>query len=1127
MDGVTDGTARPDETSLVARAEQLAASLLEEAERRRSGHERRQSARLTRILADPEGRTLILALTDEVLRIRDRRRAARLLADLVKAAGGASALGPLDRLSLRSGGFLAPVLPGVVVPMARYRVRAEMGGVILPAGEAQLSKHAARRRAQGMRLNVNVLGEAILGDDEAERRLERIMATLDRPAVDYVSVKVSSICAQIDVLRFDYEVERIAERLRRLFDKARSFDPPKFVNLDMEEFRDLELTLSVFKKVLDEGAYQELPAGIVLQAYLPDSLPALEDLCRWTRLRHERTGGWIKVRLVKGANLAMEHVEAEIRGWPAAPFLSKEETDAQFKRLLDVALDPANADALRVGVASHNLFELAWAATVAERGGQSDRVEFEMLEGMTPATAQAVASRFGGLRLYAPIVEPTELESAIAYLVRRLDENSAPQNFLAHQFALTVGSLLWQEEAARFRAAVSDRWHRPTATRRTQHRGVEEPAGLGTGFDNEPDTDFVVPANRRWVEHHLEALAKEGWPDYGPVIDGWEPQGTPGEAGIDPGRPDTPLYRWMSADSAGVEAAVMAAKLGRTAWAATSPDERRAVLLGAAESLVASRGRLLAVMAHDAGKTVREGDPEVSEAVDFARYYAQMVPGDPGFRPLGTVVVASPWNFPLSIPAGGVLGALAAGNAVILKPSSDTVAVAGELVRALWEGGVPRSVLHFVPSRDRQAGRRLITHPDVDAVVLTGSFDTARMFLGWRPTLRLHAETSGKNAIVITATADIDEAIADLVRSAFGHAGQKCSAASLGIVEASVYDDERFRRRLADAVRTLRTGPGWDLSTSMGPLIRPPDETLHKAFTELGPGEEWLVEPQSLDEQRYLWRPGVRLGVRPGSWYHHTECFGPVLGLMRAKDLDEAIAWQNGTPFGLTAGIHALDPAEIVRWRDQVEAGNLYVNRGITGAIVRRQAFGGWKRSSVGPGAKAGGPNYVASLGWWASAGDEDRSAYRAGCARAWREMSEALDESGLVAESNVFRYRALRTVAVCRGQSVADASVELALVAADVSATEATVLAPDELVAHMAAGRRFDKVRLLGDVDDRVRLAAIDAALWVDDTPVARDPAREMLRWAREQAVSESRHRHGNVTPRRPGLAGRPVAGP
>ncbi|MGH9114207.1 MAG: aldehyde dehydrogenase family protein, partial [Acidimicrobiales bacterium] len=509
-------------------------------------------------------------------------------------------------------------------------------------------------------------------------------------------------------------------------------------------------------------------------------------------------------------------------------------------------------------------------------------------------------------------------------------------------------------------------------------------------------------------------------------------------------------------------------------------------------------------------------------------YYAEHVPEE-GFRPHGTVVVASPWNFPLSIPAGGVLAALAAGNAVILKPAPEAIAVAAEMARALWAGGVPAPALQFLPCVDGDASRLLITHPGVDSVVLTGSWDTARMFLGWRPALRLHAETSGKNAIVVTATADLDEAIADMVHSAFGHAGQKCSAASLAILESPVHDDPRFLGRLADAVRSLRCGPAWDPTTTMGPLIRPPEGPLLEALTTLSPGESWLVEPAPLDGHRHLWSPGVKIGVRPGSAFHLTECFGPVLGIMRAADLDQAIALQNQPAHGLTAGLHALDPAEIETWRDRVEAGNLYVNRGITGAVVQRQPFGGWKRSVVGPGAKAGGPNYVASLGEleaYRDAGEEEvPAAYERACRAEWERVRAPVDPTGLAAESNAFRYRRLRKVLLCSGDGCGAGSVECALAAARAVGVAVEAVDEKSLRRRLAGTGRVDKVRFLGAVEDRTRLAAIDAGLWADDTPVAADPRREVLRWAREQAVSESRHRHGNVTGRRPGLAGWPPA--
>ena len=833
----------------------------------------------------------------------------------------------------------------------------------------------------------------------------------------------------------------------------------------------------------------------------------------------------MKVRLVKGANLAMERVDAEIHGWPTAPFPTKAETDANYKRMLDVLLDPVNDGALRAGIASHNAFEVAWAITQAEARQAGDRVEIEMLEGMAPALAEVTAARLGGLLLYAPIVARGDIEAAIAYLVRRLDENSGPDNFLTHSFALQVGTPVWAAETDRFRRSVADRVSPVAPTRRVQDRAASTSASsrsssaADVSFVNEPDTDFSIVANREWISGHLQAVRADGLRDYRPVVAGRLVEGDAVEPGRDPSAGGSVAYRWAPADVALVDEAVASARSAGVEWAGTPLAERQGVLRAVAENLARRRGRLLAVMAFDAAKTIREGDPEVSEAVDFAAYYASHAPApEAGFRPHGTVVVASPWNFPLSIPAGGLLGALAAGNAVIFKPAPETVATAGELAEILWEGGVPRPVLQFLPCVDGDASQRLITHPDVDAVVLTGSWETARMFWRWRPRLALHAETSGKNAMVITATADRDEAIADLVHSAFGHAGQKCSAASLAIVEAPVHDDPSFLRRLADAVRSLQVGPAWDLATSMGPLIRPPEGPLLDAVTRLGRGERWLVPPAPLDEGGYLWSPGVKAGVAPGSPFHLTECFGPVLGIMRAADRDEAIRWQNQPEYGLTAGLHALDPAEIEQWRGAMRAGNLYVNRGTTGAIVRRQPFGGWKRSVVGPGAKAGGPNYVASMGSWpelAGAGADD---YAAACGRAWRDMQVARDPTGLRAEANAFRYCPLERVVLCRGSAVTDpvlAGARAAAAAVGVSVQELDEAA----VVEQAGATGVDKIRILGAVADSTRLAALDAGWWVDDTPVAADPGREILRWVREQAVSETLHRHGNVTGRRRGL--------
>ena len=830
-------------------------------------------------------------------------------------------------------------------------------------------------------------------------------------------------------------------------------------------------------------------------------------------------------------------------GLPQAPFTTKAEADASYKRMLDLALQPDNLGALRVGVATHNLFEAAWALTVSEQRGVREMVEIEMLEGMAPSIAAAVRAQAGDLLLYAPIARRADSESVIAYLIRRFDENAGPENFLHHQFTLRPGTASWERERGRFRAAVRDRAATPPATRRTQDRIRARSASAGAGdgfrapFANEPDTDFAVATNRAWIAEAMSRDLPQLGIDTVPAVIGGRTlaRGEVAE-GRDPGAPGRVAYRWVKADEALVDEAVEAARDAGACWRTRPLEERRRAIHAVADALRAARGRLLAVMARDGGKTVAEGDPEVSEAIDMARYYAERVPelaGDGGarFTPFGTVVVVPPWNFPLAIPAGGVLAALAAGNAVILKPAPETVATAWTLAQAVWEAGIRAELMQFLPTADGDAGRRPIAHRGVDAVILTGAWATARMFLGWRPELRLHAETSGKNAIVVTAAADLEAAVRDLAHSAFGHAGQKCSAVSLAILEAPVYDDQRFRRQLADAVRTLRPGAGWRLSTTMGPLIRPPEGPLKEALHRVGPGEGWLVAPRRLDHEGYLYSPGVKLGVRPGSPFHLTECFGPVLGLMRAHDLDEAIAWQNQPAYGLTAGLQSLDPAEIEHWRDRVQAGNLYVNRHITGAIVRRHPFGGWKRSVVGPAAKAGGPNYVSSLGTWTADFAGGPADFEAQATRVWRQQMRSGDASGLAAEANVFRYRPLRSGLLRVGEDASDREAELALAAARAVGVTVAVTSSRELTLRARVtvededtlrqrlkGVRADKLRLLGSAGADLRLTAHDEGLWVDDVAVVGDPRRELLRWTREQALSETRHRHGNITGRTPG---------
>ncbi|WOF23510.1 bifunctional proline dehydrogenase/L-glutamate gamma-semialdehyde dehydrogenase [Microbacterium betulae] len=1107
--------------------------------------------RLAGVLQDPKGLPFTIGFVDGVMRPESLSASAVRFARIAPLAP--AFLPWYLRGAVRAGGAVAPVAPFAVVPAARRVLRSMVGHLIVDARPDRLESSLAALREKGARLNLNLLGEAVLGEKEAHRRLEGIHDLVRRPDVDYVSVKVSAVASRLSMWAFDETVEEVAGRLLPLYLSAAGNGT--FLNLDMEEYRDLDLTVAVFQRVLDDPRLHGYEAGIVLQAYLPDALPALDRLTEWATERVDGEGARIKVRLVKGANLAMEHVDAAVHGWSPATYDTKLDTDANYLRCLHAAFDPDRARAVAVGVAGHNLFDIAYAWLLAGDRGVRDAVEFEMLLGMAEGQVQAVSRDVGRVLLYVPVVHPDEFDVAVSYLVRRLEENASSDNFLSAAFSLHEDESLFAREENRFTGSVRRAQDASLAIgpRRAQERvapedaddldgdpeeaddvdpeerggsGAGEPdapeqltqavlgiarhadgrvdtAALGEtqpeaagsdedwvetavfspresaiavgapGFRNAADTDPALPANRSWAREILARI----------------PGSTAGVATIEAARIDA---------AADLDAVVERVRAAGAAWGARPAIERAAVLRRAASALEARRAALIEVAGSETGKVFAEADTEVSEAVDFANYYAanagelDHVAGAV-FVPSAVTVVAPPWNFPVAIPAGGVLAALAAGSGVVFKPAPQARRSAAVVAETLWSAGVPRDLLALVDLEEDALGRHLVAHRDVDRVILTGGWDTARLFRSWRPDLPLLAETSGKNSLIVTPSADLDLAAADLVRSAFGHAGQKCSAASLVILVGSVGRSKRFARQVVDATKSLRVGPAHDPLSEVGPLIGPPSGKLEWALNELGEGESWLVKPRPLagaEEDGRYWTPGIRIGVRPGSRFHREEFFGPVLGIMHAATLEQAIELQNAVDYGLTAGLHTQDPAELEQWLASVEAGNLYVNRGITGAVVQRQPFGGWKRSSVGPGAKAGGPNYLVGLGSWraTSGGPASHSLHLRGLdtrittlieaaqpsltydefewlrraalsdAIAWdREFGKVKDVSGLGVERNLFRYRAASVAVRATGDATWQAVLRVVL---------AGVRAADWFSLSVPTGIPASVRRALGDLD-------------------------------------------------------------
>ena len=1040
-----------------------------------------QMARLARMIAQPSAKRLSLLMTDRIGRTKDGTRMARSWRTMVAEFANGAGFSPLDFGLLELGRWWSHVFPGLTMRAVQKRLDQEIRDVILPAEDIPLSNHLSRMSESGTKVNLNQLGEAVLGEKEAKSRLASAIDLLHRRDVDYVSVKISAIYSQINLAARQDSLSTVKNRLRKLYRVA--LEEEKFVNLDMEAYHDFELTIDAFREVLSEEEFTNLPAGIALQSYLPDAIRAQKELTEWAISRCARGGSPIKIRLVKGANLAMENVEAELHGWFSPTYSSKHESDACFKKMLEYACRPEHAQSVRLGVGSHNLFDIALALVLREHHQVENLVEIEMIQGMAPAQARAVHEKAHDLLLYSPIVKREQQSSALAYLIRRLDENTAPGNFLSTIFSLKPGSEEWITQRNHFLQS----WEARETVHQTSHRSTLPTSDKG--FANVPDTDWTQKLNR---SHLIEARL--------------------------------PTFVVPRAGEAEIETALERSLSARKSWRNRSSSDRAGILRACADQLAESRFETIALLREEGKKATHEADSEISEAIDFANYYAEtgFSPRDQDSEPLGTVVVTPPWNFPFAIPCGGVLAALMAGNTVILKPAPETTRIGWWLVQQLWLAGVPEDVLQFVACSDGAVGRRLIEDPRTSAVVLTGAFETARKFRDWRPSLKLFAETSGKNAIVVSALADRELAARDLIQSAFGHSGQKCSAASLGILEREVYEDGQFLDLLRDAASSLAVGPATNPASRITPLVQEPGRDLQRALTKLDPGEEWLLQPEMSESDPCLWSPGIRMGVKEGSWFHQTECFGPVLGLMKAEDLEEAVTMQNGVRYGLTAGFHSLDESEIAEWKERVEAGNLYVNRGTTGAIVRRQPFGGWKRSSIGPGSKAGGPNYVNLFRRFNERSDPDLDVVQKSYQEAWTEhFAKEHDPSELNCESNLFRYRPRRGI-LLRLDVEDDSSERIAKIAATVCGVPLITSYSDEEsdaeLADRLTGLRteIDIVRTTRGAPSDILLRAIASSdlNWID-APLSENGRLELTRWMKEQSVSETMHRYGNITPR------------
>ena len=728
----------------------------------------------------------------------------------------------------------------------------------------------------------------------------------------------------------------------------------------MEQYRYKDLTLRICKDLFAEAEFRDWPhAGVVLQAYLRESEQDLQNLLTWAKTR----GTPIHVRLVRGAYWDYETVVAYQQGWPVPVFTRKWETDLSFERLVTILLE--NAQVLDPAIGTHNIRSIAYTLAASQRLGLPDRtVEFQMLYGMGDALKAALAHMGQRVRVYAPF---GELIPGMGYLVRRLLENTSNDSFLRRSFADD--------------APVEQLLSQPQAAHQNGLDGLDELDEHGprhSGFQNEPLLDFAQAENQRQFRAALESVQQQCGRSY-PLIINAEPSTTDTYlVSRNPSHPETIIGQVARARIEDAQRSVEVAQRAFPAWRATPVEKRIDVLLRTADAMRRQRLELAAWEVLEAAKPWSEADADVCEAIDFLVYYAhemrrlavgQPLDDEPGeanayfYQARGIAAVIAPWNFPVAILTGMTAAALVTGNSVIMKPAEQTPVTAAKLMDIFRSAGLPPGVLSYLPGLGEDVGEYLVTHPLINIIAFTGSREVglrintlaAQTTEGQRGIKKVIAEMGGKNAIIVDDDADLDEAVHGTVASAFGYAGQKCSACSRVIVVEPAY--EVFLKRLTEATRSLHIGPAETPSTIIPPLIDQAAQQKVQDYIAIGKDEGRLVLQMSTPADGYYVGPVVFTDISRQARIAQEEIFGPVLTVFKAGDFDEALSIALDSPYALTGGLYSRSPAHLERARQEFRVGNLYLNRKITGALVNRQPFGGLGLSGIG--SKAGGPDYL------------------------------------------------------------------------------------------------------------------------------------------------------------------------
>lgn len=1013
------------------------------------------------------------------------------------------------------------------------------------------------------------------GKITVNKNIKNILDLIQNPEISSLCINLSNLSSNFtsnfNIIAKEELENNLKIILQAVLDnpyKVGVVERQKLIFLNFDSHKNLNITSEIFEKILSQDSFLKIKLGLTLKAYFPESFEIQKRLIEFAKKRIEKNGSPIVIRITKGSSLNLEQIEASKNNWPSPTYTTKIETDANFKKMVEYGCKIENVPYANLGIATCNIFDIAYSLFLIKENKVEPYVFLEIAEEKQTKFIRQSLERIldENLKIFCPIIHKKDFHLISFLLLKKINDFTNPDNFIFHFELLFPGTKNWDELLDAFKQSVDQIKNISNTQKQLQNRNITKNE-VSLNFENEPITNFSITSNIEWANQIYENAKKYVPEDIPLVINGKNIYDNMNGIGYIPSKPND-FYKYSLASTSQIDEAIQTAKKNEGAWFETPIDKRHKILLKVAQKLREKRAFFIQNLIVDISKSLEQADLEISDAIDAIEYQCKQMLSllynkDIEWTPKGTFVVIPPWGFPVSVGVEAITSALISGNVVIFKSLDECVLISYLLANLFWESGVPKECLQFVNCTNEVFEKALIADKRINSVIISASTENVKKLLKLRNGLELFACEGGINSIIVTDMSDKEQAIRDIINSAFKFSGQKFSSAPILILEKHIYDDLEFQENLKDAASNLIAGSAFDPTSVITPLIKIPDEETKRALTTLDKDEWWLVEPKQDPNNPRLFSCGIKYGVKSSSFTKTHQVYCPLLSVMRAENLDEAIKLANDSKYALVAGLQSLDIREHNKWLQEIKAGNYFINTKITDAKIKRQPFGGYKESSFGSGYKSGGPNYILDflnakqfslpkekqpINDWVKSltsflekiglSTEQLGIWSASVANYsywWKRLKQDLDFCKIFGQDNYLRYLprknvtlrlteesfALDALRVCAAALTCSTPLEISWsntpqlekfnwidllpILSNIEESE------DQFYKRIRAGK-IKRIRLTTPASDELKKIASQSACHIIDKPVQANGRFELLHYIKEISITYDYHRYGNL---------------